>query len=686
MIVSIDVGGTFTDCLVQERGQPVRAFKTPTTPRHPADGVVNVLTKAAAFYGRPLAAFIGGIELLVHGTTLATNALLERKGAEVGMLTTRGFRDILELRRGYRHVGGRSIYDVFVPPYRPLVPRRHREPISERTRENGEIVLPLAAAEVREAVARLRADGVQSIAVCFLHSYANSMNEAVALDLVRAAAPDLHVVASHEILPVWGEFERFSTTVVSAYVGTIVSRYLDDLQSRLEGMGLGGRLLLVQADGHVQSPLEVARKAVYMVGSGPAAAPTSAAFLGGLGGWGNIISVDVGGTSCDVCLVRDGRVEATTESWVGEERIAITMRDVHTVGAGGGSIAWIDSLGLLRVGPQSAGADPGPACYGKAGEAATVTDAALVLGYVPGDNFLGGEIPLDTDLARAALVRVGSSLGFSAERTAQAVFTTINSFMADQISEISTRRGNDVRDFILIGGGGAGPVHAAFLAELLGVRTVVVPQAAGLYSALGMQVMDIGREYARTYVSPAPTLNVQEVNALYAAMEEEALTAFRRMGLEPRDVHFGRSADMRYYRQFHEIPVPLPARPLSGDDLPAVLEAFHRAHEALYTFAMPFRAAEFITFRLHASVSRREDVQFPTAASSDRTPTPKRERAAYFGGRQVTVPVYDGPALAPGQGFRGPAIIEEATTTAVIPPGFEARVDAYHNYVLTREG
>lgn len=685
MIVSIDVGGTFTDCLVQERGRPVRAFKAPTTPRHPADGVVTVLTKAAAFYERPLADFIGGIELLVHGTTLATNALLERKGAEVGMLTTRGFRDILELRRGYRHVGGRSIYDVFVPPYRPLVPRRHRLPVSERTWENGDVVLPLAPAEVRDAVARLQAEGVRSVAVCFLHSYANGANEAAALELIRAAAPDLHVVASHEILPVWGEFERFSTTVVSAYVGGIVSGYLDDLQSRLEGLGLGGRLLIVQADGHVQSPGEVARKAAYLVGSGPAAAPTAGAFLGELGGWANIISVDVGGTSCDVCLVRDGQVAATTESWVGEERIAITMRDVHTVGAGGGSIAWIDSLGLLRVGPQSAGADPGPACYGKGGETATVTDAALVLGYVPADYFLGGEIPLRADLARAALERVGSRLGFSAEAAAQAVFTTINSFMADQISEISTRRGYDVRDFILIGGGGAGPVHAGFLAELLGVRTVVIPQAAGLYSALGMQVMDIGREYARTYVSPAGTLNVSQVNALYAAMENEALTAFQRMGLAPSDVRFRRSADMRYYRQFHEIPVALPAQALRPDDLPAVLEAFHRAHEERYTFAMPFRAVEFITFRLHASISRREDVGFPTGTPSKRAAKPKRERGAYFGGRAVTVPVYDGLTLAPGQRVSGPAIIEEATTTAVVPPAFAGSVDAYHNYVLTRE-
>jgi len=686
MIVSIDVGGTFTDCLVQEPGVPTRAFKVPTTPRHPADGVLQVLGKAAAFYRKSLPEFVTGIELLVHGTTLATNALLERKGAKVGMLTTWGFRDILELRRGFRHVGGRSIYDVFVPPYRPLVPRRNRLPITERTHENGQVSIAVDTAEVQAAVRHLLADGCESVAVCFLHSYANGANEREAAEVAARAAPAAHVVASHEILPVWGEFERFSTTVVSAYVGNIVGRYLDDLQARLESLGLGGRLLIVQADGHVQSPWEVSRKAVYLVGSGPAAAPTAGLYLGAVHGWNNLISVDVGGTSCDVCLVRGGVVDDTTEGWVGEERVAIKMRDVHTVGAGGGSIAWIDSLGLLRVGPQSAGADPGPACYAKGGDAATVTDAALILGYVPSDYFLGGEIPLDEDQAREALDRVGRRLGLNPEETAQAVFTTINSFMADQISEISTRRGYDVRDFVLVGGGGAGPMHAGFLAELLGIQTVIIPQTAGLYSALGMQVMDIGRDYARTYVSPAATLRMDEVNALFAGMEREALAAFRRMGISDTEVRFTRSADMRYYRQFHEIEVPLPARPIGQADLAGILEQFHHRHKELYTFAMPFRSVEFITFRLRASVPRRAEVRLHTGPMGDGVPAPKRERTASFAGRMMTVPVYEGQALRPGHRLRGPAIVEEATTTAVIPPGFDARVDTAHNYILTRGG
>jgi N-methylhydantoinase A len=689
MIVSIDVGGTFTDCLVLDGGGAVRAFKAPTTPRSPAEGVMQVLAKAARAHGRPLGGFVGGIELLIHGTTLATNSLVERRGAAVGMLTTKGFRDILALRRGFKNVGGRSMYDIFYPPYRPLVPRRHRLPVTERMTEGGQVAVPLDEGEVRQAAETLKAAGVAAVAVCFLHAYANGDHEARAAEILREAFPQAYVVTSHDILPVWGEFERFSTTVASAFVGPVVSTYLGDLGARLDAQGLKGRLLLVQADGHVQSVGEVARKAVYLVGSGPAAAPTAGAFLGGPAGHRDLISIDMGGTSFDVCLVRDGQVETTTEMWVGEERLAITMRDIQTVGAGGGSIAWVDSLGLLRVGPQSAGADPGPACYGRGGEDPTVTDAALALGYVPADYFLGGEIALDAGLARAALERLGARLGMDATAAAHAVFQTVNEFMASQITEISTRRGYDVRDFALVAGGGAGPVHAGFLAEVLGIRTVIVPQTAALYSALGMLLMDIGRDYARTLFSSAATLDFGKVNAIFAAMEAEALAAFRAVGIGPAEVRLTRSADMRYAKQFHEIEVELPPRPLEAADLPAILEAFHRLHEARYTFSMSFRAVDFITFRLHASAPRRAEVRLATgagAAGRPGAPAEKRRRHTFFGGALQDVPVYDGPAVPPGHPLKGPAIIEEQTTTIVVPPGFVAQVDGAHNYVLVLGG
>ncbi|MBI2999731.1 MAG: hydantoinase/oxoprolinase family protein [Deltaproteobacteria bacterium] len=689
MIVSIDVGGTFTDCLVVDAAGAVRAFKAPTTPRSPADGVMQVLAKAATAYRQSPGEFVGAVELIIHGTTLATNALVERRGATVGMLTTKGFRDILALRRGFKNVGGRSMYDVFFPPYRPLVPRRHCLPVTERMNQRGQVVTPLDEGDVRGAAETLMASGVTAVAVGFLHSYANGSHEARAAEILREAFPQAYVVTSHEILPVWGEFERFSTTVASAFVGPIVSTYLNDLGSRLDARGLKGRLLLVQADGHVQSVGEVARKAVYLVGSGPAAAPTAGTFIGDLGNHRDLISIDMGGTSFDVCLVRDGQVETTTEMWVGEERLAIKMRDIHTVGAGGGSIAWVDSLGLLRVGPQSAGAEPGPACYGRSGLDPTVTDAALVLGYIPADYFLGGEIALDTGLAHEALGRLGARLGMDAAAAAQAVFQAVNGFMASQITEISTRRGYDVRDFALVAGGGAGPVHAGFLAELLGIRTVIVPQAAALYSALGMLLMDIGRDYARTLVSPAAGLDIGKVNGVFAAMEAEALAAFRAVGIPPEEVRLARSADMRYAKQFHEIEVELPSRPLESADIGAVLEAFHRQHEARYTFAMSFRAVDFITFRLHASASRRAELRL--AAGQDApvrrgTVAAKRRRRAFFGGVMQEVPVYDGPAVPQGYALKGPAIIEEQTTTVVVPPGFVTQVDSGHNYILVQGG
>lgn len=689
MIVSIDVGGTFTDCLVLDGDGAVRAFKAPTTPRSPAEGVMQVLQKAARTQGQSLDEFIGGIELLIHGTTLATNALVERRGATVGMLTTKGFRDILALRRGFKNVGGRSMYDVFLPPYRPLVPRRHRMPVTERMTSQGQVAVPLDEGEVRQAAETLRAEGATSVAVCFLHSYANGSDETRAAEILREAFPQAYVVTSHEILPVWGEFERFSTTVASAFVGPLVSTYLDDLRSRLDARGLKGRLLLVQADGHVQSVGEVARKAVYLVGSGPAAAPTAGTFIGDLGGHRDLISIDMGGTSFDVCLARNGQVETTTEMWVGEERLAIKMRDIHTVGAGGGSIAWVDSLGLLRVGPQSAGAEPGPACYGRGGEHPTVTDAALVLGYIPADYFLGGEITLDIGLAREALGRLGARLGMDAAAAAQAVFQAVNGFMASQITEISTRRGYDVRDFALVAGGGAGPVHAGFLAELLGIRTVIVPETAALYSALGMLLMDIGRDYARTLISPAAALDIGKVNGVCEAMEGEALAAFRAVGIPTADVRLVRSADMRYAKQFHEIEVELPPRPLEAADIPTVLEEFHRQHEARYTFAMKFRAVDFITFRLHASASRRAELRLgarPNAPGRRETVVEKRRRRAFFGGGMQDVSVYDGPALPQGHPLKGPAIIEEETTTVIVPPGFAVEVDDAHNYILAFGG
>lgn len=682
--VCIDVGGTFTDCLTLDERGDLQEFKSPTTPQDPSLGFLACLAKAARHYNRPLASFLADIQLLIHGTTLATNTLINENGAKTGMITTKNFRDVIEIRKGYKNIRT-SMYNVFVPPYRPLVPRDLRVEVEERTLHNGEILTPLNEPELRQAIARLKEKEVQSVAICFLHSYANPAHEQRAAEICKASFNGTYVTASHDILPVWREHERFSTTVVSAYVGPVVERYLRALEKRLRDSGFYGNLLLMLSSGLVESLEHCIPRAVYLIGSGPAAAPAGALYLGSALDHQNLLSIDMGGTSFDVCLIRQGEVPTTTESWVGDERVAIKMVDIHSAGAGGGSVAWVDSIGLLRVGPQSAGAEPGPACYGKGGERPTVTDADVTLGYVPADYFLGGEIPLDIQRAEEAIKSVATPLHMSIPQAAQAIFTTVNSFMADQITEVSTRRGYDVRDFTLVVGGGAGPIHAAFIADLLGIPTVVVPSVAAAFSAFGMFAMDIGRNFARSHFSRAEHIDLDRVNRLFVEMEQEALESFRSMDVRPEQVVFYRTADMRYIGQFHEVEVEMAAGKLSRHELEAAVQKFNERHEELYTFKMPWKGIEFLNFRLRAVAPKAPfHLRELAPGSADASGALKRHRSCWFHGQRAETPVYDGNRLRAGNQFHGPAVIEESTTTVVIPASFACFVDRWKNYVLSR--
>jgi N-methylhydantoinase A len=684
--VCSDVGGTFTDCLVLGEQGDLLQFKSPTTPQDPSLGLLACLVKAATAYQQSLPSFLADLDLLIHGTTLATNTLINENGAKTGLITTKNFRDIIEIRRGYKNIR-QSMFNVFVPPYKPIVPRNLRLGVEERTLHSGEILTPLNEDDVRQAAAELAQNGVQSVAVCFLHSYANPHNEQRATEIIKTMLDGAYVTASHEILPVWREYERFSTTVVSAYVGPVVERYLRALEKRLQDSGFKGSLLMMLASGLVQSVEHCIPRAVFLIGSGPAAAPAGAVYLGQAVDHQNLLSIDMGGTSLDVCVIRDGEILTTTESWVGEERVAIKMADIHSAGAGGGSIAWVDSLGLLRVGPSSAGAEPGPACYNKGGQDPTVTDADLLLGYVPADFFLGGEIPLDEQRAAEAVRTVADALGLTVPQAAQAIFTTVNSFMADQITEVSTKRGYDVREFALVVGGGAGPVHAASIAEMLGIPTVLVPSVASTYSAFGMLAMDLGRNYARSYISRAERIDLDTVNRLFQEMEEESLENFRSMHVPPDQVSFSRTADLRYLGQFHEVEVEVASGKLSSKELNSATQNFHKKHEDLYTFNMPWKGVEYLTFRLRASAAKApfhlsqvgEGTQDPSAAL-------KRHRPCWFNGERVTTPVYDGTKLLGGNVIRGPAVIEEPTTTVVIPSSFSCSLVPRKIYVLTRQG
>ena len=681
--LTIDVGGTFTDCLVLEESGQLQRFKASTTPDDPTRGFFAAVGKAAKHFGQTLDQFLVDVEQIVHGTTLGTNILIVERGAKVGVITTKGFRDVVEMRRGIRNLHG-SMFDMFVEPYQPLVPRHLSLGVEERTLYTGEILTPLNEAEVRVAAKRLLDQGCTAIAICFLHSYANGENELKAKHIVQAMAPDCYVTTSHEILPVFREFERFSTAVVSAYIGPALSQYTRKLQSGLKEHGCKGRLLMMLANGMVQVVDECLDRAVYLLNSGPAAAPYGASYLGGLHDKNNLLSVDMGGTSFDVCVIKDGEIPTTSDSWVGEHRVAIKMVDVPTVGAGGGSLAWIDSLGLLRVGPQSAGADPGPAAYGKGAEAA-VTDADLVLGYIPSDYFLGGDVTLDVERSHQAVTRVGSKVDLDASQTAQFMFTTINTVMANLITEVCTKKGHDVRDFTMVAGGGAGGIHAAAIAKQLSIPMVIVPRVAALMSAFGMFAMDLGLEYARSCARRQNKLDFAEVRGLFDGMRKQALADFARIGIPASQLTYKATVEMRYVGQFHEVEIELPAGELNAENLPALLAAFHTQYEKMFTYNMTWRAVEFLTYRLKvSSPPRKVELAAHAKAATGVEKARRGSRMCLFEGnaQRVDTPAYDWDLMAPGHKITGPALVDDKTTTVLVVPGFTCEVDAYRNLVL----
>jgi N-methylhydantoinase A len=677
--VSVDIGGTFTDCVVEDEHGP-RLYKTPTTPDDPPRGVLDVLEQAAG--DEPLADFLGRAERLVHGTTLATNVLLTKRGARTGLLTTVGFRDVIEIRRGVRNLGT-SMFDQFRPPYQPLVPRSRRIGLPERTLHTGEVELRVDEDAAEAAVDRLLAEGCESIAVCFLHSHAAPDNELRAKELVRRRSPETYVVASHQILPTLGEFERFSTTVVSAYVGPAASRYLAELERRLRDAGLRGSLLIMLSSALMQTVEECQERSVELLVSGPAAAPAAALSVAEEMGHRDILEVDMGGTSFDMCVIRDGRIPTTKEAWVGEERVATKMIDVGAIGAGGGSIAWIDSLGLLRVGPQSAGADPGPAAYGSS-DLPTVTDADLMLGYLPADYFLGGQLQLDVDRALAAISSVAEPLGMKSEEAAEAIFDTVNGVMADAVTEACTKKGLDIRGFVMVAGGGAGGIHGAEMAGRLGIPSVLCPPTAPVLSAMGMLTMDIGRELARAGVWDRSSVSAEQINAVFAQLTEEQRAAFGRTGIEPELIRYQRSLAMRYLGQFHEITVELPDHDLDEAERAALETRFHQRYEELYGYSLPWRSVEVLECHLRGSVPQPAAAQMsePSREAPSLAAAQSGKRSCRLGGARREVPVFRRELLGDGLGFAGPALIDSSASTVFVPEAFSATVDASGNLIL----
>ena len=678
--IGVDVGGTFTDIVALGDDGEIEAAKAPSTADQ-SDGVMSAIAKVAERRGTDIAGFLAATRLIVHGTTVATNALLEYKGAKVGLVTTAGFRDEIEFRRSYKE----SVFDPRLKPPHAIVPRRLRKGVPERLDHRGEVLTPLDEEACRAALAELREEAVESVAACLLFSFVNPAHEARIGAMIEEELSGAFVSLSCQVLPEIREFERVSTTVVNAYVGPPIQRYLDHLAGRLRSSGFTGELFVMQSNGAVQSAREAGRFAVNALLSGPAGGVTAGAWLGERANHPNLITVDMGGTSYDVAVIRNLQPGVTTESWIGRYRVALPMLDIHTVGAGGGSIARIDEGGALLVGPDSAGSTPGPACYGRGGTRPTVTDADVLLGFIDPDSFLGGEMRLDKARAEAAIARdIAVPLGMDAYEAALAIFDIVNANMANAIHFVTTKRGHDPRDFALLAAGGAGAIHAGRQAEDLGIETVVVPMLGPVFCALGDVMAHLKVDEARTHYAPLDGLDLDGVNAVFQEMEAAARARLAGQSVT-RSFETRRSMDMRYAGEVHEVTVPVRSRThrITALNIEATLSDFHALHERLYAHMDRAQPVELLTLRLEL-VGLRERPRIPEEPFEDEDAghARKGERSVRFSARPTTVPVYDGPALRPGNFMTGPAIIEQWGTTIVVYPGHEALIDAFRNCVI----
>ena len=668
--IGVDVGGTYTDLVATDAtGQTVFA-KSPSTPADQSIGVMAGLEELARRLNVTRAAMLAATGRLVHGTTVATNALLERKGARVALLTTEGHRDVIEMREGLKP----DRYDLRSPPPEPLVPRERRFGVRERLRANGKVLIPLDEASLDGAIAGIRNSGATSVAVCFFHSYLNPVHELAAIERLLKELPGISVSRSSDVLPQIKEYERVSTTIVNAYVEPIVRRYLTSLEQRLAEAGFHGSLFVVLSHGGMAPVEEASRLAAGTVLSGPAGGMSGGRRCADLLGIPDLVPFDMGGTSTDISLISDGQASLSADGMLAGQRIALRSLDIASIAAGGGSIASVDASRTLRVGPESAGSIPGPACYGNGGQAATVTDANVVLGYLDAAAFMGGQRPLDRAASEAAIDRVAVALQLSRQEAAAGIHRMINLKMADGIRLMTLRRGVDPRKFALLSFGGAAGLHAAEVARELEIKRIIVPTVASVLSAWGMLTSDLRYEVSRTHYGTGPRISASEVRELFAELEQPAVGRLRAWFDGPLSIE--RSAEMRYGEQIFEIDVSLDGLDWNAADLVDHIEQrFHRKHEELYTYASPGQEVVFVNARVAAvgTVAPADQDRRPVASSG--ICAPRSTRQVWFGAWRE-VPVYALDALQPGHSLSGPAIIEAETTTVLVDTGDQITVNA----------
>ena len=688
--IGIDVGGTFTDFLLASEDGSSEISKVLSTPENPSVGLMNGLMEIATAKDTSLQEFIRRVITIVHGTTVTTNAVLTRKGAKTALLTTKGLRDALEMRRGIRE----EQYNNHYTNVEPLVPRYLRYPIEERLDYKGDVLAEIKESDVKDAVRLFEKEDVEAVAICFMNSFANGSHETVAAKVIKEKMPVAYLTVSSEFLPSIRFYDRISTTVLNSYVGPILRSYLTSLIQKLKDIGFDGVLLIMQSNGGVVSPESAIESAAVTLLSGPAAGPMAGIEYTSIQDYDDCITIDMGGTSFDAALIKDKTPLVTTEGEINRLRIALPMLGIYTIGAGGGSIGWVDEGGLLRMGPQSAGSNPGPACYDLGGELPTCTDADLVLGYLDKDFFAGGRMLLNYDRAVKAIKdKIADPLGMDVTQAAAGMYRVINVNMASGVREVSVKRGHDPREFPLVVAGGAGPVHACIIAQELEIPVMIIPKESSIFCAAGMLMSDLKHDFVRTYSTPIHGMDIEKFQALFHDMEKEATALLKSEHIPENAIQHIYSLDMRYIKQYHEVNVEIRKENLEKGDLVSIVRSFHPEHNRLFGYSLEEEKTpiELINLRL-LSVGRTVKPRFKQEKYDKKDPEKalKMMRKVYLPllEQYVDIPVYDGHKLRYGNKVAGPALIEQVNTTTFVTPEYNVLCDRYGSYTMylkTRE-
>jgi len=695
-MIGCDIGGTFTDVVLfdEETGR-ISLIKVPSTPRNPEAGAASGIKRALETMGLDP----GDVRYISHATTIGTNAIIGQAGLELpkmGFITTKGYRDLVEIMRQIRP----DPYDFFTDKPRPLVPRHLRRGVTERVGADGGVIRKLDEDEVREALREFADEDVEAVAVCTLFSFLNPTHEKRIGEIIGEELPGVPFSLSHEVLPEFREYERASTTIINALLFKIVDGYLRSLEDHLRSIGLSADLLLMQSSGRTMSSKMARRRPVYIVESGPAAGSIAAAYMGSLAGYESLVSFDMGGTTTKVCLIEKGQPRVTTEFEVGGAvasgrilrgsgwPIMVPVIDLVEIGAGGGSIAWIDTGGALRVGPISAGAEPGPACYGLGGADPTITDAYVLLGIIDPDYFLGGEMKVDVDLAMESVEsRIADPLGLEPVEAASSIAEVANSSLVRGARIVTVERGSDPREIVMMAFGGAGPMVASSLMEELGFRRVIVPEAPGLFSAYGLLVSDVGHDYVLAWISVTQDLDLKELNRALGRLERLGIEDLASEGFAEEQIRMERSLDMRYLGQSYELNVPIPEGEITGEALRDIEKRFHALHEARYGYCAPGEIIQNVNIRVTAigiMPPLKLEAEKEGEASPDGALKGLREVYLPRSGGYVSCAIYDRYRLKPGNVVTGPTVIEQIDSTTLIQPGQEAKIDGYRQIVLRK--